>query len=151
MWINIGWIRNSKLGKHVYLIIKPKKSSLNIGPCAKLALQFCGTFEIHVRIGEVAYRLDLPPSFKTHDVFHVSLLKIYVQDSNHVIDWFVLQMEQEGEFQPEPLCMPYWRSLTLQNGSKEKVKVQWRQFGPEEATLEMDSSMRVVYHFLFVG
>ena len=35
---------------------------------------------------------------KVHDVFHVSLLKIYVKDVDHVIDWSVLQMEPEGEF-----------------------------------------------------
>jgi hypothetical protein len=34
-----------------------------------------------------------------HNVFHVSLLKKYVPDTNHVIDWNVIQVEPEGEFQ----------------------------------------------------
>jgi len=32
---------------------------------------------------------------KVHDFFHISLLKIYVQNLDHVIDWSVLQVELE--------------------------------------------------------
>jgi hypothetical protein len=34
-----------------------------------------------------------------HNVFHVSLLKKYIPDANHVIDWNVIQVEQEGVLQ----------------------------------------------------
>lgn len=88
-----------QVGEHVYLCIKPKKSSLRIGSCAKLAPRYCRIFEILERIGPVAYRLTLPPIMKVHDVFHISLLKRYKKDIDHVINWFVLQVEQEGEFQ----------------------------------------------------
>lgn len=50
----------------------------------------------------MAYRLTLPPIVKIHDFFHVSLLNKYVEDVDHVIDWFLLHMEPEGEFQSEP-------------------------------------------------
>lgn len=60
------------VGEQVYLHIKPKKSSLRIGSCAKLALQYCGTFKILERIQIVAYRLTLPSTMKIHDVFDVS-------------------------------------------------------------------------------
>jgi len=74
----------------VYFCIKPKKSSLSIGSCAKLAPQYCGPFKILERIGPVAYRNALPLTIKVHDVFHVSLIKIYIKDVDHVIDWHVL-------------------------------------------------------------
>eukprot|EP00253_Pinus_taeda_P017283 PITA_17283 len=94
-----------QVGERVYLCIKPKKSSLRIGSCAKMEPQFCGPFSIIKRIGHVAYRLALTAIVKVHDVFHVSLLKKYVKDDDHVIDWSVLQVEPDGEFQPEPWCI----------------------------------------------
>ena len=75
---------------------------MRIGSCAKLAPRYCGPFEILKMIGPVAYKLALPPTVKFHDFFHVSLLKRYVQDVDHVIDWFMMQMEPKGEFHPKP-------------------------------------------------
>ena len=80
----------------MYLRIKPKKISLRIGSCAKLAPRLYGPFNIIERIGSVAYRLALPLKVKFHDVFHVSLLKKYVKDVDHVTNWPVLQVEPDG-------------------------------------------------------
>ena len=71
----------------MYLKVKARRSSLNIGICAKLAPRFYGPFEILARIGPVAYQLALPANMKIRNVFHVSLLKKYVHDPNHMIDW----------------------------------------------------------------
>lgn len=78
-------------------------SSLKVGSCAKLAPKLCGPFHILEKVGPVAYRLALPPTVKAHDVFHISLLKNYVCEINHIIDWSVIQVESKGEFQLEPL------------------------------------------------
>jgi hypothetical protein len=73
-----------------------------MGAYAKMKPQYCGIFEFLDRVGPVAYRITLPPTVKAHDVFHVSLLKKYLHDSNHIIDWSMIQVEPEGEFLPEP-------------------------------------------------
>ena len=81
------------------LKVNPKKSSLKLGSCTKLVARFCGPFEILDRIGLVAYMLELLASMNMHNLFHVSLLKKYVHDPNHVIDWNLIQVELEGYFQ----------------------------------------------------
>jgi hypothetical protein len=52
-------------------------------------------------MGPIAYMLAFPTSMRLHKVFHVSLLNKYVSNPNHVIDWTVMQVENEGDFQVE--------------------------------------------------
>ena len=88
--------REFGVGDHVYLRVRAKKSSLKLESCVKMSPRYCGPFEVLERIGHVAYRLAFPASTRAHNVFHVSLLKKYVHDPNHVINWDVIQVEPEG-------------------------------------------------------
>jgi hypothetical protein len=95
--------REFKVGDHVFLKVKANRSSLKLGNCSKLAAHYCGPFEIPNRIGLVAYMIALPASMSVHNVFYVSLLKKYIHVINHVIDWNVIQVEQEGSFHVHPV------------------------------------------------
>ena len=120
-----------------------------MGNCVKLSPRDCGPFEILARIGPVAYQLTLPATIKVHNVFHVSLLKKYVHDSTHVIDWAEIQVELGGEFQVEPEGIIDRREHVLRNWVIRQVKVQWKHLSPEEATWEMEDRAREAYPFLF--
>ena len=90
----------------------------------------------------MAYQLALPANLKNHNVFHVSLLKNYVHDPTHMIDWNLLQVEPEGKFQEKPLRILDRKEIILWNKAIAKVKVQWKHFSPEEATWELEGDLK---------
>ena len=65
--------------------------------CPNLAPRYHGPFEILARIGSIAYELALPSCIKVHYLFHISLLKNYVPNPNHIIDWALIHVELEGD------------------------------------------------------
>jgi hypothetical protein len=141
--------REFKVGDHVFLKVKANRSSLILGNCSKLAARYCGPFEILERIGPVAYMIALPASMSVHNVFHVSLLKKFIPDVNCVIDWNVIQVEQEGAFQVHPVWILDRKIKQLQNRAIGLVKVQWTWYGPEDATWEHGDAMWAKYPHLF--
>ena len=58
-----------QVGEHVFIKVRPKKSSVRLGSCAKLAPRYCGPFEILAIIGQVAYQLALPLNLRVNNVF----------------------------------------------------------------------------------
>ena len=122
------------MSEHVFIKVKPKKSSLKLGSCVKLAPRYCGPFEILSRVGSVAYQLALPPNLKVHNVFHISVLKRYVHDATHVINLNDVQVEPEGDFLVELDCILKRREILLQKHTIGKMKVQWKHLSQEEAT-----------------
>jgi hypothetical protein len=126
--------REFKAGEHVLLKVHPKKISLKLGSCTKMAARFCGPFEILDKIGPVTYILAFPASMNVHNVFHVSLIKKYVHDPNHVDDRNLIQVETGGDFQVQPVRVLKRKFKMLRNRVIELVKVQWICYGPEDAT-----------------
>ena len=141
--------KDFQIGDHVYLKVKSKRSSLSLVRCGKLAPRFCGTFEILAKKGWVGYELALPMHIRVHNVFHASLLKKYVYDTKHVIDWSLLQVELEGEFSPEPLHILEERKVHLKKRTVVQMKVQWKHFEANEYTWENETTMRKAYSALF--
>ena len=138
-----------KIGEHVYLKVKARRNSLKLGSCSKLAPIFSCPFEILTQIRPMVYQLALPANLKVHNVFHVSLLKRYIHDPTHISDWNMVQVEPEGKFQAEPLCIMDRKETVLWNRSIAWVKVKWKHFSPEEATWELEEYLQKYYPTLF--
>jgi hypothetical protein len=62
-----------KVGEHVFLKVKAKRSSITMGCFPKLATRYSRPFQILEKIGPIAYMLEFPTSMIVHNVFHVSL------------------------------------------------------------------------------
>ncbi len=65
---------NFKVGNKVWLL---GKNIATTRPCAKLDYKRLGPFKIAKFVDVVACQLELPPQFKIHNVFHVSLFEPY--------------------------------------------------------------------------
>jgi hypothetical protein len=66
--------------------------------------------------------IALPTSMSIDNVFHVSFLNKYIPYANHVIDWNVIQVEQEGTFQVHPVCILDQKINQIQNHSLKDSK-----------------------------
>ncbi|KAL4030985.1 hypothetical protein IC575_009240 [Cucumis melo] len=92
------------VGDLVFLKVAPMKGVLTFEKKGKLSSHFVGPFEILERIFPVAYRLKFSPSFPAvHDVFHVSMLRKYVADPTHIVDFKPLQVNENLSYEEQPV------------------------------------------------
>lgn len=95
--------------------------------------------------------LALSASMRIHNVFNVLLLTKYVPDPNHVIHWIVIQVEHEGYFQVETVCILDQKVKVLKNNAINLVKVQWTCYSPKDTTWEHEETMWEEYPQIFVS
>lgn len=128
--------REFKAGDKVFLRVKPKRSSLKLGKFKKLAFKYCGPFEITKRMGEKSYQLALPPHLHVHNVFHVSLLKQYVPNPEHVLNIDDTILVNREEFPLTPKMILESQEKNLRHRIIRKVLVKWNGDPIEDASWE---------------
>ena len=139
-----------EVGDHVFLKVMPKRGVVRFGKRGKLSQRVIGPFEILERIGTVAYRLALSPNTSgVHEVFHVSMLRKYIPDPAHVVDWGQIEVDTDGTFEEGPVCIIDSRDQVLRRKTVRLVRVLWRHYGVEESTWEREDTIRATYPFLF--
>ena len=88
------------IGDHVYLKVNPIKSIQRVRAQGKLSPRYIGPFEILERIGELAYRIALPPALSgIHDVFHVSVLRKYIPNPDKVVELELVQLKENWTYE----------------------------------------------------
>lgn len=104
-------------------------------PCPQLAFKFFGPYKVIERIGEVAYRLELPKTAQVHPVFHVSQLKPFTPNYVPVFSELpkVNDLNKQGVVPFEVLDR---RLVKKGNPAVTQVLVRWSNIPPESATWE---------------
>ena len=79
---------------------------MRFGKKGKLSPRFVGPFEILKCIGKVAYELALLPTLAgVHDVFHVSMLRKYIQDPSHILNYEPLKIKDNLTYEEVPFLI----------------------------------------------
>ncbi|XP_028083003.1 uncharacterized protein LOC114284294 [Camellia sinensis] len=91
----------SYLGPRLYRrLLKRSKGQSRFGKKGKLSPFYIRPFQILEILDPVAYRVVLPPGMEQmHNVFHVSMLKGYLWDPFHVIDYHWIALNENMEYE----------------------------------------------------
>ncbi len=101
----------------------------------KLAPRYIGPYEILDRVGNVAYRLALPPSMSSvHNVFHISILKKCLLDTKHAIVVEDIYLEPNLTYEMKPIAILAEDNRRVRNKLIPIVKVQWSHHFEREVT-----------------
>ncbi|XP_070051678.1 uncharacterized protein [Nicotiana tomentosiformis] len=128
--------REFQVGDLVYLKLQPyRQTSIALRRNLKLSSKYYGPYKIFSRVGDVAYKLELPPTSRIHPVFHVSLLKKMVGD--RVVVQTVLPITgDDGQFLVRPVVIIQRQLVKKNNVDAVKVLVQWSNLPLEDVTWE---------------
>ena len=128
------------------------KGVKRFGKKGKLSPRFVGPFCILDRVGEVAYRLDLPAHMRgTHNVFHLSMIRKHLRGDAHeqVLDMSDLQLDPDFTYIEHPVKILARDVKRLRTKDIPIAKVQWSLHGPEEAYWVTEEELIREYPHLF--
>ncbi|XP_027158282.1 uncharacterized protein LOC113759903 [Coffea eugenioides] len=121
-----------------------------VGKGKKSQPRFVGPYKILQLVGNVAYKLELPPRLsRIHNVFHMSMLKKYYPDPSHVLQPENIEIDEALTYEEIPVKLLDHKVKELRNKRIPLVKVLWRNHGVEEATWEVEEEIRKKYKDLF--
>ncbi|XP_075111346.1 uncharacterized protein LOC107794075 [Nicotiana tabacum] len=108
----------------VLLRVSPMKGVMRFGKKGKLSPRYVRPYRVTQRIGQVAYRLELPPEMSfVHLVFHVSMLKKVVGDSSTIVPIEAIEVNEELSYEEISVAILDKQVRKLRNKEVASVKV----------------------------
>jgi hypothetical protein len=105
----------------------------------KLLPKWVGPFNVTERIGKVAYKLDLSPNLKMHNVFHVQLLKKYRDNGKVQPPPPPIEIDDSLEYEVERVLGH--REVKRGKGTREELLVKWLGYEHKHNTWEPEKHL----------
>nr|XP_016484198.1 PREDICTED: uncharacterized protein LOC107804779 [Nicotiana tabacum] len=131
-------------------IVRLHEGVMRFGKKGKLSPRYVGLYKIILRIGRVAYELDLPSELgAVHPVFHVSMLRKCIGDPSCITPIEDIHIAEDLSYVEVPIVVLDRQVRKLRTKEVASVKVLWRNNNIEEMTWEAEEEMRKKYPYLF--
>ncbi|XP_050917838.1 uncharacterized protein LOC127135065 [Lathyrus oleraceus] len=141
----------SEVDDHVFLRVTPVTGVGRVLKSRKLTSRFIGPYQIFEKVGDVAYRITLPPSLANlHYVFHVSQLRRYIVDPSHIVQLDDVKVRDNLTVETLPMRIEDREVKQIRGKEIALVKVVWGGPADGNVTWELESQMRDSYPELFV-
>lgn len=129
--------RTFQVNDLVYLKLQPYiQQSVEARGNQKLAFRFFGPYKILKRIGEVAYKLELPSSSQVHPVVHVSQLKKHVP-ANTPVSTSLGSLAAITDISLQPLQIVERAFVAHGSATATRIRVRWAGLPPDLTSWEM--------------
>ena len=94
--------RSLDVGDWAYLKLQPYRQKTVVNRlCLKLAAKYFGPYKVLARVGEVAYKLELPSNSKVHPVFHILQLRKHI--GKQLVQSELPLLDVDGVISREPI------------------------------------------------
>nr|GEU82669.1 putative reverse transcriptase domain-containing protein [Tanacetum cinerariifolium] len=141
-----------QVGDRVMLKVSPWKGVIRFRKWGKLNSRYIGPFKVLVKVGAIAYRLELSQQLsRVHNTFHVSNLKECLSDEPLVILLDEIHIDDKLYFVKEPVEIIDREVKRIKKSRIPIIRVRWKSRRGLEFTWEREDQIQKKYPHLFTN
>ncbi|KAL8121348.1 hypothetical protein AgCh_018184 [Apium graveolens] len=137
-WDEVGErvIEGSELIRITNEKVSPCRGVKRFGMKGKLSPRYVGPFDVMEKVGEVSYKVALPPQLsQVHNVFHVSVMRDNKYHPLHVVHYPLHKIREDLSCEEEAEAILACEERVLRKNLIPFVKVLWKTHSEREGLL----------------